>query len=613
MSDSEKVPEELEKVIGATFAGWVPETPFYSITTGHPSARILSRSVAETVYPHRNFWGYMKFNLKDAFVITDLGFKGDPDFFISREAKVAVFATDVFDDLLHYIHHPEYSRYEENLFYLTVNIIRYLLGLSFIVDPVSKDLKRWGSFFRAYAAGRQFVLSTYEELKKKVAREEIVKGLEEADQNLLAASRSALEGDLDGTWKKYHEAVKCLSKCMDKMTHVKRFITRGWHGGNLFDDYRPSGGLLGYAEFCWADWTVNWMKRQLEWISLTGGKRITEICGQTWEVLAKYYPEDIKLFRSAIEKGILEPVGGLYSYAYLLNLGTESNIRQFSYGLEAIKNSLGAKIETYHVAGDHYAFHPQLPQILNGFGYKYAVLRSGNPGWIRGVHAEKIYWRGLDGSLIEALPTYSEVRGERPQRWWNPKRIADADKAGYKTIFMGGAIDATMTWPFAEKEHTIINSIAPIIGRMATFKEYFESTPKPTETIYFDVDDLYGKPDFWAGFGTTKIFHRLYRNAETRLLAAERFEAISYLLGGPSLTNDLKEAWKKVLIAQDHFLGGGCGPWEGQHTGSFYLGRIPNYPGPKMLPSVDEKTTQLFKDAYETANNVLEKTIKYIV
>jgi len=612
MDDFDEFSDELGRAIGVRYEGWIEDTSYFSVITDNPLARILGLSVGEIAYPHRDFWGHMKFSLIDAQAITRLESNSDPDLIISNKYKIAIFATDVFDDLLHYRHHPEYDRYRENLFYLVINVLQHLLGLSSITNPLPRHLRRWSNFFWAYAVGKNFVHCTYKEFKDKVSWDEIKHYFEKSEEELLKAAKNVVNGNFDKAWREYCSAVRCLSECMKKITKVRRYILRGWHGGILFDEFTPNGGLLGYAEFCWSDWTVRWMMQQLDWISLVEGRRVSEICGQVWEILAKYYPEEIKRIREALKKGLLEQVGGLYSYSYLLIFSPESNIRQFKYGLKAIKDVLGTDVVTYHVACDHFAFHPQLPQILKGFGFKYATLRCGHPGQIRAIHGEKIYWQGLNGTVIEAIPTYSDVRKEKVDVVWSPRQIRDAEKAGYKTILIGEAIDATMRFPFAEKEHTILNSIASIIGKMSTFKEYFEETPKPTKTIYFSVDDLYGKPDFWSGFGIINKSHHLHRRAEVSLLIAERFETIAYLLDAPSLERFLEQAWKKLLIAQDHFLYGGCGPYEGQYTGSFYIGRFPNYQGPMMLPSGHEKIEELLNECYKIAIDVLGKSLRHI-
>ncbi len=71
-------------------------------------------------------------------------------------------------------------------------------------------------------------------------------------------------------------------------------------------------------------------------------------------------------------KGSLDFVNGSYSQAHLQVLGSESNWRQFEYGLKIYRDLFDKKVTVY--ASQETGLHEQLPQILNKFNYKYQYL-----------------------------------------------------------------------------------------------------------------------------------------------------------------------------------------------------------------------------------------------
>ena len=127
---------------------------------------------------------------------------------------------------------------------------------------------------------------------------------------------------------------------MQQMTHVNRFLIRGWHASIAFDDYY-GGGVLGYAESEWSDHLVQWMRSELDMLQRCGGRRLLDVYANDWQILAKYYPRDVAIFREAVRQGYLEPIHGLYSAAFLPLLSEESNVRQLRYGTQIIRKVLG--------------------------------------------------------------------------------------------------------------------------------------------------------------------------------------------------------------------------------------------------------------------------------
>ena len=635
----------LEK-LGVTYKGTEDKTPASSLLTDHPSTRILGLPGGKSVYPHRMYQPHMKFEVGNGTVLTRLSYSGEPDLFMTSNGRVAIVATDILSDLeAHHRGAPEFYDYRQNIGYLFINTVRGLLGFDFFRQPVQEPQQRWSDFFYAYAAGREYVLLAREEepFSGRLSKDELKSLINKADSGIEQAAKLLVQGKFEECKTLYDTSVKLLSGCMDKMTKVDRYIIRGWHASILTPDYY-GGGLLGYAETEWMDHLINWMRLQVDWITRTGSRRLINIYPNDWDIMAKYYQKDVQLFKEGIKDGLLEPVHGIYTAAYLPILPEECNVRQFSYGLKVFENLLDTKVETYLDAADHYDFHPQLPQLLKNFGYKYAILQpSSYMSTIKPILADKIRWRGLDSSELEAVPTYEGILNSSSDRWTGPELAAKADRLGYKTILLGHAIDATSD-PVGEKEHSILNPIAPVAGKWVTAKEFFERTPKAEQSFYLGVDDLYSRYlEHWSSWGCMNEAYEWNRTTENKILAAEKFSVIASVLGKTSVDYlkdsqaKLDESWKNLLRTQDHMTFGPVDytnqippvtlkPGEdkkGKHAWGYQLDLLPrqlktigamenygeegsdNYAGPMIPGSRYERVKKFIKDSQNIADTIL--------
>jgi hypothetical protein len=130
------------------------------------------------------------------------------------------------------------------------------------------------------------------------------------------------------------------------------------------------------------------------------------------EDLAKRCPELASRLRRLVTEGRISFVNGTYSQPHLHILSLESIIRQFEYGLKAIRDITGYEVTCY--ASQEPGFSQLLPQVLRAFGYQTAttpafpfgmhimkgVLQhwSGRWGWVHGN--DIVDWESLDGTTI---------------------------------------------------------------------------------------------------------------------------------------------------------------------------------------------------------------------
>lgn len=264
-------------------------------------------------------------------------------------------------------------------------------------------------------------------------------------------------------------------------------------------------------------------------------------------------------------KGYLEKYKGRFgigssTYGQPLSqfVNDESNIRQIAYALKAERKYFNY-VPPVYLMSEH-AMHSQIPQILNGFGYKGAIMRTHfmmygyNPvfdvpiGW----------WKGVDGSEIAAIPTY----------------------VGEGAAFGKTTIDTWILTRYPSKEspdnmesfRKQFKQINPLLASRADdsglrkeelVKEY-DKKPKFSWILLDDLLKKYPAPqvemvtkpnDFvvrmpW-GYCGNEIWNRS-RQAENNVLVAERLAAIELLNKGLSHEKELDIAWKDLLLAQHH-------------------------------------------------------------
>jgi hypothetical protein len=286
-------------------------------------------------------------------------------------------------------------------------------------------------------------------------------------------------------------------------------------------------------------------------VSRTGARRLIDLYPNGLELIAQYYPDDIRRFKEAIKDGRLEAVNGIYSAAWLPILSEESNVRHFAYGLKGYRDVLDAPVKTFICAADHIDFHPQLPQILKNFGYNNAILKNSSR-----IDSPIIRWRGLDDTELDAIQRISFS-------WANPGPVAEADKRGHKSILLGTPAFDAGTDLTAERESTLIDPIAPVFGTWVNTKELFERVPKPDQAAYLGVDELYAyNLAMWSGWGCMNESCGWNRASENLLLAAEKLMVIATVTGKASRESarasqeKLHGSWKNLLRFHDHMLFG---------------------------------------------------------
>jgi hypothetical protein len=354
------------------------------------------------------------------------------------------------------------------------------------------------------------------------------------------------------------------------------YLIDAYHGGVTFWDWivAPGGGL----------WYFYFWPQIGERLIDAACRRpdrpvVFEFDAHAYEDMARRAPAAIAKMRWALGCGALEVVNGTYAQPLSQTISGECNLRHFFYGLRAIRRALGVDVRYY--LSQEPLFFPQLPQILKGFGYEGAVLRTHwSPfGTDPARDATLVRWRGPDGSEIPTAPRYTFM----------DYHILGSEHAGANT---GGLVGGDLhLWGGAQlrafaAEAKARGIRAPLLARVADIRPPESPLPnleemekhglRPvTHRQYFQLAKgggslpvvSFGPADIPAsipwGLGGDHL-QQAGTAAEGALLAAERLDAVARAAGGRS-TGDrrrlwrLDSAWKRLLLSQHHDLHV-CGP-----------------------------------------------------
>lgn len=191
--------------------------------------------------------------------------------------------------------------------------------------------------------------------------------------------------------------------------------TYAGRGDKLLDDPSDSlplymltydhGGLVLWGD----DHFVKYLRSAVEWLERYPSFKIgLDNEAYTYDQMARTSPDILQEIRMYLKKYTGRFGIGTCTYGQPLSvfINEESNIRQIGYALEADHRHLGYTPNVYLMS--EHAMHSQIPQILKGFGFEGAIMRTHYMmyGYNPTFGAAIGLWVGIDGSRIPAVPTY---------------------------------------------------------------------------------------------------------------------------------------------------------------------------------------------------------------
>ena len=306
--------------------------------------------------------------------------------------------------------------------------------------------------------------------------------------------------------------------------------------------------------------------------------------GATWEWVLANDPSFVSEFKNWVDntyRGRISLSSGGYGQPLSCTIGEESNIRHLTYDKEAY-DRLGYKINIY-MQNEH-GFFPQMPQLLKQVGIDKAIMRTvwGMYGINPEVNASKVRWHSPEGTWVETIPTYIGGNFGLGKNAWDTRIFIGLE--GYIDFepFRKHYLENGVSHPLAVRidDYPLprdtdgsggfnrLCSYSDMPGyRWVTGEEAFEEIPMEDVDLYTDIDD-YPIQMPWGFEGN--IFWNLSRQAESKILIAERLAAINTLYKGATWEEYIDRAWKKLLIAQHHDVNI-CGVSSGGEYGELML------------------------------------------
>ena len=318
------------------------------------------------------------------------------------------------------------------------------------------------------------------------------------------------------------------------------------------------GGLIlwGIPEF------VTNLRRAVEWLNRYPGFKIgLDNEAYTYDYLAAHDPAVLDEVRGYLQKYKGRFGIGTCTYGQPLStyINEESNVRQIHYAQQANRKHFGDTPNIYLMS--EHAMHAQIPQILDGFGFRGAIMRTHfmmygyNPTFDAGVG----FWVGADGTRIWTVPTYpgeGAEFGKTPVDNWILTRCPGPECGGNSLedfarkfahihpLIATRADDAPL-----RREGLVKETGGNTHYRWMLLEDLPAAFPAPSEEFKTEPNDFetrmpwgYCGNEIWIGC----------RKAEIAVLLAERLAAFEFLTGGSSHEVQLDTAWKELLVAQHH-------------------------------------------------------------
>lgn len=255
--------------------------------------------------------------------------------------------------------------------------------------------------------------------------------------------------------------------------------------------------------------------------------------GMAIEALAKADPELIPAILRGVEGGWIDLIGGPYDEADEPLLPLESVFWRYRKGNEVYRQHFDDRgVETF--ARRRFGLYPQLPQIVQRFGFRFGLHTALDHGRFPIRSEAKRLWDAPDGSPLEVLNRVP-LAGDRAASGLRlPWLLADSmnhDAAG--TLVLAHWPEPVAGWVLDARR---IASYSPLLARWVTVGDYFHYTDRPYETFRAKLDDYEypylrqscGRPD--SGPISRRARHHRLR---ARLDAASSLVALTTALAGP--------------------------------------------------------------------------------
>ena len=206
---------------------------------------------------------------------------------------------------------------------------------------------------------------------------------------------------------------------------------------------------------------------------LTDSKPISfQMTASDAEQLATEKPEIAKLLREAVQRETAEVIGGEWREVPSPVMPLESVLHDMRRGQLACKRLFSREPTTW--GRRRFGLHPLAPQLITKCGYNAAMHFLLDDGIYPDAENSKLRWEGCDHTTIDAISRLPLAADGATSYLRLPQRLAEAMQQDQ------GAGLILARWPDVKSVffHDLlrIGKYSPVLGRFATFREFFERT-----------------------------------------------------------------------------------------------------------------------------------------
>lgn len=284
-----------------------------------------------------------------------------------------------------------------------------------------------------------------------------------------------------------------------------------------------------------------------------------EWSGLEIELLAHDAPEVFKEMCALAQEGRTTFYNGTYAQPHLQTLSSESNYRQFEFGMRVYRELCSRQVNVY--AHQEASVHDQVPQLLQAFGIKFGVVPrfASTLGWLeegelalfagtgpRFVHGhEFVAWRGLDGTEVPLYLTTDEPHGNQLEHFLAREAIAGRLRVPPIILSVPDLINVDQAWLEERKDFDLVLLDQALEERLQKYP------PRARARFYTNWSYI-------EGIRAEELSRNNWR-AEVSALRAEALNALAFaLVGRPAESTDC--VWKTILSTQHHDVYCFCAP-----------------------------------------------------
>lgn len=209
------------------------------------------------------------------------------------------------------------------------------------------------------------------------------------------------------------------------------------------------------------------------------------VTGEDLEQIAAEHPEVIPRLKESWEGGRAALVGGEYREAPTPLLPPESVLWQFEAGRAVFQKLFGRLPAIW--GRRRFGVFPQLPPILQKYGYQAAMHVALDDGFYPDMEYSKVRWEGTSGGAMDAISRIPLAADGANSYLRLPQRLAES----MDNDTVAAAIFAR--WPEVKspffEDLRRMHAYAPVLGRWVTLEDFFQHTDSPGKLAAYDVNE----------------------------------------------------------------------------------------------------------------------------